>query len=416
MTRAHGARGARDDARMTWWCVGVAGALAIGCSACSRAPGEHPAVASRGAPRVPVVIPPPRPFRVARLAETPDRRSMSPAALESSRGTALAASRTEAPARVPALAEPGRFPGAPAEARPAAAEIGLMFRDYARAFNRRDAAAAAAYWSPGAENLDLDTGDVTRGRDAVRDVFAALFAEERAGRLGIDIESIRLVRPDVAVVDAVLAVSFTDDDRAATAPRRRLSAVVVRHDEHWQLDSVREAGLTTAPDAATASPPSRPRRHLEPLAFLVGTWEGSCAGATVTTRCAWAADDAFLVRTHLVSADVGAATPTPGDRGIPALLVPGSAGTREISELVTYDAQRDRIRSWLFTSQGRFAEGEWSRSGDRWIVEIVGKGADAGSSARMELERIGPGECVVRCSADGLADVCPPACGFVRVD
>jgi hypothetical protein len=113
---------------------------------------------------------------------------------------------------------------------------------------------------------------------------------------------------------------------------------------------------------------------------------------------------------------VGAAVPAPGDRGIPALLVPGSAGTREISELVTYDAQRDRIRSWLFTSQGRFAEGEWSRSGDRWIVEIVGKGADAGSSARMELERIGPGECVVRCSAEGLADVCPPACGFARVD
>jgi len=397
-------------------CVAVAAAMAIACSGCSRAPGGQPAVAPRATARIPVVIAPPRPFRIERLAvrgQSPPWPLSTPATAGNAEG--FPDRRRPHPATA-ALTEPARFPGAPADARPAAAEIGLMLRDYARAFNRHDAVALAAHWSPTAENLDLDTGEITRGRAAMRDLFTALFATDPSGRLDLDIEAIRLVNADVAVVDALLAVSFAAPAAEQTPARRRLSAVVVRRDDRWQIDSVREAAIDQVPAPLKTARDRRAARPLEELAFLVGTWEGRCAAATVVTRCTWAADGAFLFRTHLVTADRTPAPPPAGDGAIPGLLVPGSSGTREVSEIIAFDAHADRIRSWLFTSQGRFAEGVWSRSGDRWVVEVEGKGADVGTQARMQLERIGTGECVVASDGGGLEDVCPPACTFLRID
>ena len=348
---------------------------------------------------MPVVISPPRPFR-----------------------TALLATMELAPNTAPAHAEPQRFPGAPAEplplataglqprARPAAAAIGSMLRDYAHAFNRHDAVALAAHWSPTAENVDLDTGDVTRGRAAVGEVFSALFAAEASGRLDIDIESIRMLRDDVAVVDAVSAVSYATSSTAPTAAsRRRMSAVVICRDGQWLLESVREAQLPVEPAANAPQP-------LEALAWLVGTWEGSTAGATVHTHCSWAADRRFLVRHHLVTR-VPRATPAPGgDRGIPDLLLPGSGGSREVSEVIAYDSERGQIRSWFFNSHGRFADGTWAREGDRFAVLVEGRGSDTGTTSRCRIERVGPAECLVTCDGDALLDVCPPACGFIRLD
>jgi hypothetical protein len=46
-----------------------------------------------------------------------------------------------------------------------------------------DPAALAAHWTDAGESVDLVSGEVTAGRDAVRDVFAALFAD--ASRKGI---------------------------------------------------------------------------------------------------------------------------------------------------------------------------------------------------------------------------------------
>jgi uncharacterized protein (TIGR02246 family) len=244
-----------------------------------------------------------RPFRTAMLATPPAGRPATAAA-------------TAAPSSAAgALAEPRRFPGLPTAPRPAAAEIGTMLRDYTAAFNRHDAVALAAHWSPTAENVDLDNGDVTRGREAVKEVFSSLFRADGSGQLGIDIESIRMLRDDVAVVDAVSAVSFVAADRAGPAApsRRLLSAVVVRHDDQWLLESVRESQVPGVPAVE--------QQPLEALAWMVGTWEGTVAGATVRTDCQWAAGRRFLVRQHVMAATIDTSPPTSGDRGITRLAM-----------------------------------------------------------------------------------------------
>lgn len=333
-------------------------------------------------PRVPVVITPPRPLSAAQLAARAGRPAAEP------RRLLPAAARTTAAARPAAGGD--------------VAAIRDMLGGYLQAFNRHDPAALVAHWSDRGENVDLDSGEVTAGREAVRDVFATLFAEEPASTIDIDIQTIRTVRADVAVVDGTSRITFGDGGRAGS----RFSAVVVRQDGHWLLESVREAALVEA---------AEPRRPLDDLAWLVGTWEDDAPGMTATTRCFWSAGNSFLIRTHAVSASaVDASPPRPGDAHIPALLPAGEVPAREVTEIIGWDPERQAIRSWAFTSAGRFAEGEWSRDGGAWTVRFTGGGADAGRNWECTLVRQGDDGLSARGAGEGLGTALAPVCDFVR--
>jgi uncharacterized protein (TIGR02246 family) len=288
----------------------------------------------------------------------------------------------------------------------AEAEIKAMVGDYLRAFNRHDSLRAAAHWSASADNTNLASGEITRGRGEVQEVLAALFEEEAGATIDIDVVSIRLVRSDVAVVDAVSALSFPDTGHSPPHPSRsRLLAVVVKQDGRWLLESVREAAL------AAASPIAGP---LDALAWLVGSWEDAEDGVTASTHCCWSADRSFLIRSHHVTRDTSAAVP-PVESGIPQLLSPHPSGPREITEVIGWDPQAGEIRSWLFGSGGRLAEGVWTRQGDQWQIHLQGGGAAAPATCTGTLEPIGTEQIRLHCDRADLREVLPPACVFRRV-
>ena len=284
--------------------------------------------------------------------------------------------------------------------------INRMMRSYLQAFNRHDPAALAAHWSTTGENVDIDSGETTAGREAVQEVFTALFEQDADATIDIDVASIRSLRDDVAVVDGVSRISFTD----APASSSRFSAVLVREDGNWVLDTVREskAAPQQAEPASLQQPPARP---LDELAWLIGSWEDVSDGVTASTSCFWSTNKAFLIRTHAISSDaVQEQRPLPGDSRIPGLLPAGAAGRREITEIIGWDQDRGQIRSWLFTSDGRFAEGSWSREGNAWTLRL----ADAAGDCLCTLTRVGPDEMTCRCDTDRFADIAPPACDSVR--
>ena len=341
------------------------------------APGGIPVVVRAStAPRPPVATPQPSAFAPRRVAAPPRR-----------------------------LAEVSDV--APADAS-AAREIRAMLEDYLAAFNRHDSPALASHWTDGGESIDLASGDVTRGREGVEEVFAALFQADGAATIGLDVESIRLVRHDVAVVDAVSRLAFSGSTAQPAASR--LSAVVTREAGGWKIASVRESPL---PDARAAGDEKRP---LDALDWLVGEWEDAGAGVTAHTRCFWSTGHAFLIRCHTATHDaVGHAPLGPDAHAIPDLL-PAGGIDREVTEVIGWDPATATIRSWVFTSEGRFAEGTWTRHGERWLVRMEGRGADAGLACTATLERIGTDELAFRCTGDALADTLPPACDFRRTD
>jgi uncharacterized protein (TIGR02246 family) len=317
---------------------------------------------------VPIVIAAPRPYRTARGV----------------------AARAAAPRRLPAIAAD--------RALGLRAEVEMALRDYGRDFNRHDVPAVAARWTEQGENLDLDTGETTAGRDAVRDVFAALFTADDDAAIDIDVQAIRPVRGDVAVVDGNSTVRFGDGTRAGS----RFSAVMVRQDGRWMLDSVRESA---DPAAAHAG------RPLEQLEWLVGAWEDPAPGTGVRTRCFWSAGRGFLVRTHAVSSPAATAEVA---AGIPALLPEAETADREVTEIIGWDPESQVIRSWVFTSAGRFAEGTWTPTSDGWRVRLEGRGGDMGRACECVIARRGPDAVSVSGPRDGLAADLAPVCDVVR--
>lgn len=366
-------------------------------SAATRVAAGQPAAGHRPVRPIPEVISKAKPFRMSTAIATAPLARPAQAGVRAG----IASGVTTASAEMPSTTTTTR-----PSAGPDVAGINRVMRSYLEAFNRHDPAALAAHWTAAGENVSLDSGETTAGREAVRDVFAALFEQDAGARIDIDVASIRCLRDDVAIVDGVSRISFTD----APPSSSRFSAVLVREHGNWVLDTVRES---TAPlqHADAESARREPARPLDELAWLVGCWEDVSEGLTASTHCFWSTNRAFLIRTHVVSADaVLERRPLPGDSRIPGLLPAGATGSREITEIIGWDQDRGQIRSWLFTSDGRFAEGAWSRDGDAWTLRLE----DASGDCRCTLTRVGPDELSCRCDSDRFADVVPPACDFVR--
>jgi len=344
---------------------------------------------------IPEVIAKAKPFRMSQMNTTVADPRPTRAAISSGIETVSAV--------MPPQAQPRSATG------PDVSGITRMMQSYLQAFNHHDSAALAAHWSTAGENIDLDSGETTAGREAVREVFAALFEQDSGAMIDIDIASIRPLRDDVAVVDGVSRISFSD----APPSSSRFSAVLVNQDGRWMLESVRESTASTQ-RADTESARAEPTRPLDALAWLVGSWEDVGEGVTASTHCFWSTNKAFLIRSHLISADaVPEQRPLPGDSRIPGLLPAGPAGSREITEIIGWDQERGQIRSWLFTSDGQSAEGSWSRSLEEnvWTVRVSGPAA---SECVLTLTRMGPDELACRCSTGECAEMMPPACDFVR--
>lgn len=352
---------------------------------------------------VPQVIRAPRPFRVADLGPSEPARLRPPAAAVAGKQPATRGG-VHAVAAVELVREPAEL--SPMEPIGAAsgpiAEIRDMVTSYLQAFNQRDAEAVATHWATDGESLNLDSGERTLGREAVRDVFAALFASEPAATLAIDVEGIRPVRADVAVIDGTACIEAATGPAAAT----RFSAVVVRDHDRWVLESMREAA---------AEPPAHRPHPLTDLAWLVGFWEDEGEGVTAGTRCDWTPGQGFLLRHHSVAPDSRPASlPRAGDARIPGLLPTGPARPVELTELIGWDPDRESIRSWIFSADGRFAEATWQQDATGWVVLVEGRGADSGREVRCTLLTDGPDGYVVECDGDTLDGLLPPACGFSR--
>lgn len=242
-----------------------------------------------------------------------------------------------------ALCAAAALSGSPLYAdRPAdEAAIRASAQAYAAAFTRRDAKALAAFWAPDA--VHVVGGQKVAGREAIEKAFAALFAEAGEARLQVKINSLRFVTDDVAIEDGTALVRRPGE----ATEESQYTAVHVRKDGKWLLDSVRE---TESPAAAS------PFDMLKELDWMVGDWVDDNDEATVRTSVKWMGNGAFLVRTFRIAI---------GDRV-----------QLEGGQIVGYDPVKKQIRSWAFDSDGGFSEGLWTRDGNEWTVRSKNTLAD----------------------------------------
>ena len=228
-------------------------------------------------------------------------------------------------------ARPSTAPASPAE------EIRQTAKAFVEAFHKEDAAALANFWTPDGDYTDLG-GRVIRGRDAIRQDYEHLFAENQGLTLRIEVGSVRFPTPDTAIEDGVTSVMSP----TASAPNRaRYSNLLVKRDGKGLLSSVRESDYI---------PPNH-QEHLRPLEWMIGEWMDTATnGHTAHVVFEWSPDHNYILSLRVVEVEG-----TFLDNG---------------TQRIGWDPAKKQIRSWSFEPDGGFGESTWTADGTQgWTVK-----------------------------------------------
>jgi uncharacterized protein (TIGR02246 family) len=224
-------------------------------------------------------------------------------------------------------------------------------RNYADAVARGDVERLLESWTKDGDYIDA-AGRRHLAREYIRKWAAKPRVNARGARVDGQKSSLRIIATGVAVEDGTYESGISGAGDAETG---RFTAVWVKRDGKWLLDSLRES-------VAQASPMSE---RLKPLEWLLGEWIG-------------VADDSVF----LISARVS-------DRGnyiIREFAILGEGVEATATERIGWDPANRQFKSWTFDSQDGRGEGAWEREGDGWLVEtkeVMADGSEALTTASV---------------------------------
>ena len=142
---------------------------------------------------------------------------------------------------------------------------------FIKAFNRGDAKAVAALWTPNGTLAD-DRGEIFKGRETIENQYASFFKAQPGAKIEIAIQSIDFPTPGMAIEDGVATVVTK---RGGPPTASRYTAVHVLQDGQWRMATVRESNVPI--------PSNYPR--LEQFDWLIGKWEAKSEKTTIRTEC-----------------------------------------------------------------------------------------------------------------------------------
>lgn len=248
------------------------------------------------------------------------------------------------------------IPGLRAE--PSAAEIPGLAKaaaDFVIAYNQKDAAAVAALFTEQGEITDLQGQDITNGRSEIQSRYETLFADKEVSSVAVEVDSVRLVAPDLAVEDGTL--HYTPPGEEAPARSTAYTAVLRKNATGvWQIASTRS--LKDVTDAAG---------QLADLASgLKGDWTCQKGELRLDFAFGWDSSGKYLTG-EMLSTKADAKPLTTNFR-------------------FGWDAARKTVTCWVFDNGGGFAKADWTPTDDGWQIRTEGTTADGeATSANQTL-------------------------------
>ena len=237
---------------------------------------------------------------------------------------------------------------------PGEAEVRNLLKAVTTAYNQADAKELAAQFTDDAALIDPD-GEEVRGRDSIGRHYAKAFGNGPTCKISGEVEAVRFLSPDVASV----AGRFQLEDEEGTAlSSGRYSLIAVRKGDQWRLAELRDSSTASR----EASEKGEPLRDLE---WLVGEWVDEGDDGKVATTVRSDENQKFLVRKY----------------SIQLVGEPARSGTQWIG----WDPQAQQIRSWVFDSEGDFGQGQWTRSGDAWVIKAGGVTGDGLTTSATQV-------------------------------
>lgn len=230
---------------------------------------------------------------------------------------------------------------------PTEGEIRASAAAFTKLYNAHDAKGLAQLFAIKAEITD-EGGKLVKGREAIEAEFAQQFQDEPECRIEVDIDSIRILTPNIAIEEGVVRSSTGPDQPEEVS---NYACVHVRVDGKWLLASVS--------DFPAEAEDLTPHEHLRELSWMLGEWIDESPDSNVHSLCQWDESGNFLLYDFEVQ-------------------FAGSISMNGTTR-IGWDAVRKQFRSWVFDSEGGFTEGIWIRIGEEWVVKVTG-GTPAGET------------------------------------
>ncbi|WP_050028736.1 SgcJ/EcaC family oxidoreductase [Verrucomicrobium sp. BvORR034] len=223
--------------------------------------------------------------------------------------------------------------------------VNALNRAYEVAYNKGDVKALASFFAEDAE-FSTEDGRTLTGHAAIEEGIRDSFAGSKGSKLEIASISVRRLSADVVVEKGATKVTAKDGD----VERSTYTAIHVKKDDKWRISQLIE----------TPYPEESPGAKLAELDWLIGDWEDVDKenDLSVRSQYVWSKGAAFITRNVTVK------------QGEETLL--------EGWQIIGWDPVEGSIRSWTFDAEGGFAEGRWTREGERWLVRESGVNPDGG--------------------------------------
>jgi len=204
-----------------------------------------------------------------------------------------------------------------------------------KSFDAGKADEVAALFLPQGELID-ENGTVYQGQAEIKGMLTKFFEKYPGAKLTLDVESIRVVGP-VAIEEGTRHTTTKDGvDRAQV----RYIAVRTKVGNSWPLVSVRDF---------TDDSNTTPHDRLQSLAWIIGDWVNESSDAAVKISYRWSEDKNFLL----------------GDFHITRAGEPVMKSQQRIG----WDPLTGKVRSWMFDSDGGYADGNWSLVDGAWVIK-----------------------------------------------
>jgi uncharacterized protein (TIGR02246 family) len=245
---------------------------------------------------------------------------------------------------------------------------------FTTAYNAHNAKAVSELFALKAEVTD-ENGNVIKGREAIEKDFAQTFEKFPETKIQLEIGSIRILTPNIAVEEGIVRGQPIPGDGESVSA---YVAVHVKVEGRWVLASVSDYAT---PVEMTA------HDRLQELAWVVGDWIEESPESAVKSSCRWDETGNYLIQDFVLHM-AGAAN---------------SSGSMRIG----WDALRGQIKSWTFNADGGHSEGYWTRDGDSWTVKSHGVNAKGEVTSATSVYRMLDGDTMTWRSYDRVVGGVP---------
>ncbi|MDF1713275.1 MAG: SgcJ/EcaC family oxidoreductase [Akkermansiaceae bacterium] len=219
--------------------------------------------------------------------------------------------------------------------------------EFVKAYGARDAAAISMLFTEDAEMTDLDAADLASGRKAIKSRYEAIFASEDVPEIAVEVSSVRLVAPNLAIEDGTIHLTPAGDGNVPPRSTAYTAVLLKGESGAWKVASTR-----TLKDVTTAA------GHLADLAKVInGEWTNfNPEGVRFDLAIGWDPSGKFLVGDMLTTA--------------------ADAEPQKGSIRIGWNAARKSIISWMFDVEGGVTRGIWNTVDDGWLIRSEGNTAE----------------------------------------